>query len=359
VLIALLRARVHPYFATPQTYEVLNAIPLSHTIVISGTILLSVLTLVVATYLMRLFETPKEAYIILLLSPPVLAAAILNPFALLLALAAALALLYKDSYKATIPILIACYMHPTAGILAAALALYQAHTSRYKPALLTLVASATLAILSPSQVIFATQFAELQAPGAISIISVLLGILGAILLWDENTSIPLLIACIPLLAGLIFSELALVTAIVSAVLAGNALRILRKREWQLKAVKTATTYFIILGLIFAATASTSQAVIAKPHAEILETAELMIQLTEQEVSVLSTQQGVLEWYGVPTQNANVLYLAKTSDDIKDIANTYILIEDDYRAPKLRFLLENSNSYIQVRDAEHDVWRITQ
>lgn len=356
LIIALIRANNHPYFATNTPYQSLLAlnIPLSTGIIAS--VILASTSLLLILYLFRKINIPLYGYLILLLSPPVLALAILDPTVSAIGLLAAIAFWKKQSWISVASITLACWIHPSAAVLGLSLALYFIYKKKPLAAIITAATSVAAGMLSANTIQLSAQFAELQIPGAISIIAIILAVFACVQLWNENTAIPLLIVFLVLLGGILFSPLALITSALSAALAGYALSILNQRKWSLTQVKTVATYFVLLGLLFAAVASTSQAIQATPHSNIQETAQILNSLTQEPVAVLSTQKEVLAMYGVDAVNADALRTVQSTDELADKATTYIVIEQGYPAQRITFLLENSRSFALIEEREHKIYR---
>ncbi|MFT4250488.1 MAG: hypothetical protein ACMXYD_03950 [Candidatus Woesearchaeota archaeon] len=356
--VALIRVNNNPYFTGNNTYTFLNTIPAQQETLIAAALLLTTTFLLLLAKTLQQEKTPVETTLLLLLSPPILAAAITSPAAIILALLALYTYKNRQNNTASITATLAVLFHQAAISIAAPLLLYQLYNKQRTKTLITLLAILIAYSTSMYEANILLQFAELQQAAAISIIAILLAILGSIFIWNENNALPLLITHTTLLLAILYPETTIIAATICAVLGGYALKTLRSRKWDLPTVKTATNYFILLTLLFAATAATSQAIIQEPTNELQETIQLLRELEIQEISTLSTQEEALRWNNIQVREAHNLTQVHSSQQLGEQATTYILIEQDYRAVRLRTILENSRNYVLVRDAEHQLWMRT-
>ena len=320
---------------------------------------LALITLTLFTIYTRKTNAPPEALLVLALSPAFITAAVTEVHALLLALLAVILALTHNSKLAPLLAAAACWIHPASILVAFLYAAAEIINKQQLRAITATILSTAAALLSEQTITFTFQFAELQVLAATSILLALLAATGAIFLWSENTYHWLLGALTLVLAGLAVTELRVVAALAAALLAGNALRILRKRRWELETIKQGTLLFILLALLFTATSAASLATQAPPTSDLQETASITNELAgTNEVFTLSNQLHALQWHGIQPTNEHeqTILSLRDGDVLADYITEFIILEADQEAPNLRFVLENSQRYVKLHTASHELWR---
>lgn len=348
-------------YASDQAYQTLLKLPYQppETYLFAATLSITVTTLVLFVAYTKKTKTPPEALLILALSPAYITAAITEPTAALLgALTITAALTYKHPASA-LAVIAAASIHATGGLLALAYIIAKTTQKKQLTAIVTTVLATTALILTNATIQLHTSLAELQAIAAPSLLILLLAITGAALLWDENNYQYLLLLLITAASALILPELRVAAALAAAILAGNALSVLRKHTWALEKMKGVTLLFILLALLYTASSSLALTINADPQPDIKELAQTTTSLVgSQSVFTLSNQEHALRWHAINTTQENKQRILETrsSEALTELTTPFILLETTQEAPNLRFVLQNSQRFTKLQTGSHELWR---
>lgn len=304
-------------------------------------------------------NTPPEALLVIAFSPAFLTAAITNPEALLLGAGSVALLVANRTWAGPALAALLGLIHPAGAVPALIYVAAQIVRKHQLRAILTTALTTAALLVTTGTMRYATRIAELQSLGASSALILLLAITGALLLWDENTYPWLLAALTAAAAALIIPELRLVAAFAAAIPAGHALHTLRRRTWTLETIKSSALLFVLLGLLFTAVSASAVAVRAPPTPALADTADIARELAQNKpVFALTTNEYALRWHGVNTTTAHqeTILSLRDSDQLKAYTTEFLIIEEKAASANLRFVLENSNSYVLLYRNGHEIWR---
>ena len=348
-------------YASDEAYQTLLSLPHQppDAYLFAATLSIAAATLALFVIYTKKTKTPPEALLVLALSPAYITAAITEPTAGILGvLAITAALTYKHPASA-LAVIAAALIHPAGGLLALIYVTAKITQKKQIQAITTTLLATAALLLTNTNLQIQITLAELQTIAAPSLLILLLAITGAALLWDENNYQYLLLLLLVATSALLIPELRLVAALAAAILAGNALSVLRKHTWTLEKMKGVTLLFILLALLYTSASSLALTINADPHPDIKEIAQTTTTLAgNQPVFTLSNQEHALRWHAINTTQANEQEILQTrnSETLTELTTPFILLEATQEAPNLRFVLQNSQRFTKLQTGSHELWR---
>lgn len=356
--IAAARISKGPLFAGTQSYENLLRYSTSAdaaAIFTTKTLLLA-LTLITIILLLRRYEIPAESILLLAITPAFLTSLVISNQAITLALLFLAALLVHDKewfvFAITIPLLLA----DQAGILLGGII---ALTLLAKRKLLGSAAVTGITVLAG--VILGIPQMTPDLVGAPGTFVLLLAGTGAALHWSRKTYPYLLLGLALLLLGSLDPTLGLVQAIAAAALGGIALSDLRKRNWNLESLRTATTWLIICGLLFTGVSAANQVLEEEPGAEFSQLHAYLEALprVDGNVFAFTPTREYLEWHGMHVvEEEPAVQQAHTLKELAVALPEYIVLAEKDEARNMRFIFENTDPYALIyEDGYYEVWKL--